>query len=91
MFQHFSSVRLREDSLQLPRPNPVVQQQARPLQVTAASIHNYGFKQAYFAGPSDATHAIAVMLFVTLLLHAIAARTGPNPADLWARQTLHEI
>ena len=43
--------------------------------------------QAYFAGPSDATHAMADML----LLHAIAARTGPNPGALWARQTLHEI
>ncbi len=38
-------VRLCEDSLQLPRPNPAVQQQARPLRVTAACIHIYGFKQ----------------------------------------------
>ena len=38
-------VRLREDSLQLPRPNPAVQQKARPLLVTAACIHIYWFKQ----------------------------------------------
>ena len=38
-------VRLREDSLQLPRPEPAVQQQARPRRVTTACIHNYGFKQ----------------------------------------------
>ena len=48
---------------------------------------DYDSDQAYFAGPSDATHAMAAML----LLHAIAARTGPNPGALWARQTLHEI
>ncbi len=38
-------VRFREDSLQLPRPNPAVQQQARPRRVTAACIHIHGFKQ----------------------------------------------
>ena len=50
---------------------------------------DYDSEQAYFAGPSDATHAMAAML----LLHAVAARTGPlpNPAALWAGQTLHEI
>ena len=51
---------------------------------------DYDSEQAYFAGPSDATHAMAAML----LRHcAIAARTGPppNPAALWAGQTLHEI
>jgi hypothetical protein len=37
-------VRLREDSLQLPRPNPAVQQRARPLRVTTACIHIYVFK-----------------------------------------------
>ena len=35
---------MREDSLQLPRPEPAVQQQARPLRVTTACIHIYGFK-----------------------------------------------
>ncbi len=39
-------VRLHEDSLQLPRPTPAVQQQARPLRVTTACTHIYGFKQA---------------------------------------------
>ncbi len=39
---------LREDSLQLPRPNPAVQQQARPRRVTTAYIHIYGFKQKAF-------------------------------------------
>ena len=51
---------------------------------------DYDSEQAYFAGPSDATHAIAAVL----LRHcAIAARTGPppNPAALWAGQTLHAI
>jgi hypothetical protein len=43
--------------------------------------------QASFAGPSDATPAMAAML----LRHAIAARTGQTPAALSARQTLHEI
>ena len=38
-------VRLREDSLQLPRPNPAVQQQARSLRVTTECIHIYVFKQ----------------------------------------------
>ena len=48
---------------------------------------DYDSEQAYFAGPSDATHAMAAML----LRHAIAARTRPpqNPAALWAGQTLH--
>ena len=48
---------------------------------------DYDSDQAYFAGPSDATHDMAAML----LLHAIAARTGLNPGALWARQTLHDI
>ncbi len=38
-------VRLCEDSLQLLRPNPPVQQQALPLRLTAACIHIYRFKQ----------------------------------------------
>ncbi len=33
--------------------------------------------QAYFAGPSDAAHMAAMLLW-----HAIAARTGPNPGAL---------
>ncbi len=38
-------VKLREDSLQLPRPEPAVQLQARPRRVIAACIHYYyGFK-----------------------------------------------
>ncbi len=40
----YRGVRLREDSLQLLRPNPAVQQQARPLGVTTVCIHFYGFK-----------------------------------------------
>ena len=50
---------------------------------------DYDSDQAYFAGPSDATHAMAAML----LRHTIAAQTGPppNPAALWAGQTLHAI
>ncbi len=38
-------IRLHEDSLQLPRPEPVVQQQAQPLRVTAVCNHIYRFKQ----------------------------------------------
>ncbi len=45
-------VELREDSLQLLRPNPVVQQQARPLRVTTACIHIYGFKQYLRESPT---------------------------------------
>jgi hypothetical protein len=46
----YQVVRLREDSLQLPRPNPEVQQQARPLRVTTVCIHIYGFKQSPLSG-----------------------------------------
>ncbi len=45
-------VRLREDSLQLPRPEPGVQLQARPRRVTAACIHYYGFKHRVLASIS---------------------------------------
>ncbi len=48
---------------------------------------DYDSDQAYFAGPSDATHAMPAML----LWHAIAAQTRPNPGALCALQTLHEI
>ncbi len=45
-------VRVREDSFQLPRPNPAVQEQARPLRVTTACIHIYGTRQLAFE-PSE--------------------------------------
>ncbi len=66
---------MREDSLQLPRPEPAVQQQARHLRVTTACIHNYGFKQIRPASsPSEGTAAPAESAAVSSALKGPAAR-----------------
>jgi hypothetical protein len=75
-------VRLREDSLQLPRPNPVVQQQARPLRVTTACIHIYGFKQWRLLESGDGEIHHHNLLLQVLLSESMVATelAAPEPA-----------
>jgi hypothetical protein len=72
----YRAVRLREDSVQLPRQNPAVHQPARPLRVTAACIHIYGFKQLQWSKSTNSDSPILLACKTHL------GRCAPDAAPL---------